>query len=148
MEKELVSLETAKLAKERGFLPHTITTKFTNDYLLGGKNVMINESCILVWMCELQKWFREYHNIHIIMKPVLGSKNGYDSYPMLGWDYDIVRLNRDATNSYYMGYPIGDWFTATEDRIDEGDTLADYHVHPKKYEEAFESGLLEALKLI
>ena len=65
MKDTLISFETDKLAKEKGFTTHTVTTKFTNDYLLDGKNIMINETCILLWMCELQKWLREVHNIHI-----------------------------------------------------------------------------------
>ena len=65
--KELIKLETALLAKEKGFKTKTVTTKFTNDYLLGGKNVMINETCISLWMCELQKWLREVHNINVFV---------------------------------------------------------------------------------
>jgi hypothetical protein len=70
------------------------------------------------------------------MKPILGSKNGYDSFPMLGWDYDIFVTNRETKNSYYMGYPVGEWFTATLDNFDEGETLSDLNIHPLNYEEA------------
>jgi hypothetical protein len=34
-----------------------------------------------------------------------------------------------------MGYPIGEWFTATLDRLDEGDVLSDY-VEPMTHEVA------------
>lgn len=61
----LIEYKTALLAKQKGFKTRTITTKFTNDYLLGGKNVMINENCISLWMYELQKWLREKHNVII-----------------------------------------------------------------------------------
>jgi hypothetical protein len=67
--------EIAKLAKEKGFIPHTITTKFTNDYLLGGKNVLINETCILLWMHELQKWLRVTHKIDILINVTIAYSN-------------------------------------------------------------------------
>jgi hypothetical protein len=82
------------------------------------------------------RWLREKYNIHYAMKPILGSKNGYDSFPMLGWDYDIFVTNRETKNSYYMGYPVGEWFTATLDNFDEGETLSDLNIHPLNYEEA------------
>jgi len=65
MKYNLRLFKIAKLAKDKGFTVHTVTTKFTNDYLLGGKNVMINNTCILLWMSELQKWLRENYDIHI-----------------------------------------------------------------------------------
>ena len=67
MKHNLRLFKIAKLAKEKGFTTHTITTKFTNDYLLGGKNMMINETCILLWLCELQKWLREIHKIIVLV---------------------------------------------------------------------------------
>ena len=65
MKHNLRLFKIAKLAKDKGFTVHTVTTRFTNDYLLGGKNVMINNTCILLWMSELQKWLRENYNMHI-----------------------------------------------------------------------------------
>ena len=70
------------------------------------------------------------------MRPILGSKNGYDSFPILGWDYDIFITNKDTWNSFYMGYPVGEWFTATLDNFDEGETLSDLNINPTTYEEA------------
>ena len=70
MKHNLRLFKIAKLAKDKGFTTHTITTKFTNDYLLGGKNMIINETCILLWMCELQKWLREVYNIILIVAPI------------------------------------------------------------------------------
>ena len=81
------------------------------------------------------KWLRDKYKIYGVLKPIIGSKNGYDSYPILGWDFDIFITNLDKDNSYYMGYPIGEWFTATLDRLDEGDVLSDY-VDPMTHEVA------------
>lgn len=59
----------AKIAKEKGFKTKTITTGFTNNYLLGGKNIMITDMCIYLWMCELQKWLEEIYNCFIEIIP-------------------------------------------------------------------------------
>jgi hypothetical protein len=80
-------------------------------------------------------WLRDKYKIYGVLKPIIGSKNGYDSYPILGWDFDLFITNLDKDNSYYMGYPIGEWFTATLDRLDEGDVLSDY-VEPMTHEAA------------
>ena len=127
--------EIVKLSREKGFV--------SRDML-----ITISESYYYLWMCELQRWLREFHNIHVVLKPIMGSKNGYDSFPMLGWGSDVICLNKNSENSYYMGYPIGDWFTASSDNFDEGDTLEDFRVNPLRYEEALELGLIEGLKLI
>ena len=66
-EKQLFKI--AKLAETKGFKTKTITTSFTNNYLLGGKNVMINEMCIYLWMCELQKWIENEYNCTIEIIP-------------------------------------------------------------------------------
>jgi hypothetical protein len=68
MQEKLITQKTAKKAEEKGFKPKTFTTKYTNDYLLGGKNTIITETCILLWMRELQNWLRDVHNIHVETK--------------------------------------------------------------------------------
>ena len=42
-----------------------------------------------------------------------------------------------------MGYPVGEWFTATLDCFDAGDTLEDI-VNPRSYEDA-ESDCIDKL---
>lgn len=61
--------ELAKLVKEKGFKTQSITTGYTFTYLLGGKNIMINETCIYLFLCEIQKWLREVHNIYVYIIP-------------------------------------------------------------------------------
>ncbi len=104
--------------------------------LLGNSKITLLNTYSAPTYSQAFKWFREKYNIHYAMKPILGSKNGYDSFPMLGWDYDIFVTNRETKNSYYMGYPVGEWFTATLDNFDEGETLSDLNIHPLNYEEA------------
>ena len=94
MKHNLRLFKIAKLAKEKGFTVHTATTKFTNDYLLGGKNVMITEMCIYLWMCELQKWLREVHNIHITVT----------SISQESWQYHIQKPKDKLGDNYNEDY--------------------------------------------
>lgn len=113
--------ELAKLAKEKGFKTHTITTGYTFTYLLGGKNVMINETCIYLFLCEIQKWLREVHKIDIMILPWEDTKNNIVTY-----QYFVLN-------------------TFDEDKYD------DSFVEEKNYdsyEKSLEKGLQEALKLI
>lgn len=85
---------------------------------------ILDDLSFYLWMCELQKWLRETHLVYVVPKPVIGGKNGYDSFPVLGWDFDILANSPGSRNSYYMGYPIGEWFTAileVDDLVEELD---------------------------
>jgi len=58
--------ELIKLAKEKGFQPKTVTTKYTVDVILGSrKNILVNDTCNYLVLCEIQKWIREVHNIDV-----------------------------------------------------------------------------------
>lgn len=104
MEENKVSSEIAKLAKEKGFVPCTITTFHTNKYLLGGKNTFINETCMLLWKCELQKWLREIHNIHICVlnhTTVVGDyyESKIDSIP---WSFSGAKTYEEALEAVLL----------------------------------------------
>ncbi len=92
-------------------------------------------------------FLREKYNIYHVPKPVLGSKNGYDSFPIIGWDFDVFISHKDY-NSHYMGYPIGEWFTATLDNFDPGETLEDLNIHPIKFEQIDNISLDRMIKII
>jgi len=132
MKEQLVSFKTAKLAKEKGFSSHTLSTIVTNNYLLNGKDVMINETCIFLWMCELQKWLREVHNCFIDILPHRDgdSKNKqWKSKKDVFWSVEVDYYGKDFK------------IELTDD--------ADFTQHfNNTYEEALEAGLQEALKLI
>ena len=113
--------ELAKLAKEKGFKTHTVTTGYTFTYLLGGKNIMINETCIYLFLCEIQKWLREVHKIDIMILPWEDTENNTVSY-----QYFI--LNNFDEEKYDDSY-------VEEKNYDT-------------YEKSLEIGLQEALKLI
>ena len=144
MEEQLISLETAKLAKEKGF--NIPTRNFYADFTWKSIEVY---SCIEVGYNEftdsmennhgfgditliptqslLQKWIREVHNIEILInrippEAVLASKNNGKNI-----------LNN---YSYYV------WSLNSNPRI------ANKGSFKNTYEEALEIGLQEALKLI
>ena len=123
MKEQLINFETAKLAKEKGFKTHTVTTGYTFTYLLGGKNIMINETCIYLFLCEIQKWLREVHKIDCFPEHVfLGESANIKYKPLITTGID------DIDSEKYCNYSFGNVY----------DT----------YEQAFEFGLQEALKLI
>ena len=47
-----------------------------------------------------------------------------------------------------MGYPIGEWFTATLDNFDPGDTLEDLNIHPIKFEQIDSVSLDRMIEII
>jgi len=141
MEKEFIPYEQALELKDLGFDEPCFGFYGTDGYLYiqyarNGNIFKRNNGCLSPTFSQIFRWFREKYNIHYAMKPILGSKNGYDSFPILGGDYDIFITNKGTQNSYYMGYPVGEWFTATLDMFDEGETLEDLNIHPLTYEEA------------
>ena len=144
MEEQLISFETAKLAKEKGFNEYSIdgynidgdlmtidrsqesfffegASRKYNNSELEGYNKEYNNSYEFIIMCIastqslLQKWLREKHNIHI---SIFSENNKF-----------VLLIN------YYneSGDEVEIWL----------------HKGPyNTYEEALEIGLQEALKLI
>lgn len=121
MKDELISFETAKLAKEKGF-GKTLETIYPHSYLEDGKIVL--NSCnnteeglfSAPTQSLLQKWLRDIHNIHINVSNLHLSKGE--------WREQAYNLDE----GHYKGAPAG--------------------FHFKTYEKALEIGLQEALKLI
>lgn len=125
MEDKLISFETAKLAKGKGF---DINTKGSYDltngvrlnmnYIVGHYNC--KDVCCITTQSLLQKWLREEHDFHIYIVP-----NGDNS----GWKIANVRdVKVDR-----LVYHIRDNFES---------------IKFNTYEESLEVGLQEALKLI
>ena len=126
MTEELVTLETAKLLKEKGFVwkcEHLIDrNKVITKY-----NLPQNMSCCteiddepVEFLCPTlyiaQKWLRETKNLHIEITYI------YRDY----WLYDILTIPNHGSTGL-SGRPL---------------------VHYKSYEEVLEAGIQEALKLI
>ena len=140
MKHNLRLFKIAKLAKEKGFKTKTVTTGFTNDYLLGGKNVMINNTCILLWMSELQKWLREKHQI--IVDVSLDFFNSYTKESIKYFPTFYTYSNNKKRFWIYTDYINSD--ECTKKMQEEMPIFQNYST----YEEALEIGLQEALKLI
>lgn len=126
MEEQLISFETAKLAKEKGFGGKELTT--LNGYFRGGIlcNIPCNNKSDFCHEDEfsaptqslLQKWLREIYNIHIIVY-IMENSNGSVYY-----DFGLKQ--------------VINWLTDKSSKPREFLT----------YEEALEVGLQKALKLI
>ena len=120
MEEGIISFETAKLAKEKGFQEEELHYYFNEELLQHPNRLYYNfnqdnpplNQFSAPYQSFLQKWLREGHKIHITLqnKPFT-----------FGFDYYIIDLN-------------------TENCVGRGDSIS--------YEEALEKGLLESLKLI
>ncbi len=129
MTEELVTLETAKMLKEKGFnwkCEHTISC----DNIIRRYDIPQSMSCCteidnepVEFLCPVlyvaQKWLRETKNIHICV---------YNC--ACGYGYEISK----ADNGTHMASSV---YKGTNDG-EEWDS----------YEEALEAGLQEALKLI
>jgi hypothetical protein len=131
MKEQLVSFETAVLAKEKGFdpIPQGIYTKYyskTDEYelLIFKRSVtsVRNDDIKVVTQSLLQKWLREKHKIYIELQ--IGDSLIHES-----WCWKIFTHRPNGKGLI--------WITA-----DSND------VYYNTYEEALEKGLQEALKLI
>lgn len=126
MQEELVTLETAKLLREKGFdwkCERTISC----DKIVRRYDLPQDISCcteidgeLVEFLCPTlyvaQKWLRETKNLHIEISYMYGDY----------WIYDILTIPRHD-------------LVGLSDRPLE---------HYKSYEEALEAGIQEALKLI
>jgi hypothetical protein len=125
MKEELISFETAKLAKEKGFDDVRVDHL---PYMLEGED----EGCIGASIyCKvyancctqsiLQKWLREVHDIHIQVFPE------DDVYLNRIWATSLFQLNYGQDKEVH-------WLSREK--------------YTKSYEDALEVGLQEALKRI
>ena len=92
--------------------------KYKRDNYVSEYNDIVILSLIETWMNSI--------NVYLIPNPILGSKNGYDSFPIIGWRYDILSTNKNTTNSFYMGYPIQDWYVF--ESLEKGETFSDINI--------------------
>ena len=139
MQDQLISFETAKLAKEKGFkIPTTVMYKgneksygHNNEWgidekRLDGKFPYTNQQWYSIpTQSLLQKWLREVHNIHVNIFCDYDRKDEtYNTY----WNCNIILLNWGEDREQYVASKIRNF--------------------NNKFEEAYEIGLQEALKLI
>lgn len=130
MDEQLITFETAKLAKEKGFRlqsnPFGYVTKFYNHntktllaYGRTGKTDL-SKAYYAPTQSLLQRWLREVHRIYVYIKPI---------------------HNLDIN-----GLMLDNWEICIEDYM--GSKFLEESIYIHGYEEALEVGLFEALKLI
>ncbi len=126
MTEELVTLETAKMLKEKGFVWECERTISCDKIIRRWNHPQYISCCteidgeLVEFLCPTlyvaQKWLRETKNLHIEISYM------YENY----WIYDILTIpNHDLVG--LSDRPI---------------------IHYKSYEEALEAGIRESLKLI
>ena len=119
MNEQLISFQTAKLAKEKGF------NTWNDSYTVDGKIIPLRSQAIRTEKCIypaptqslLQKWLREEHNLIITSDPITGFRH-------CEYSWNIYSFN----NIWSLANFTAKTFIS--------------------YEESLEAGLLEALKLI
>jgi hypothetical protein len=120
MEDQLISFETAKLAKERGFNTECVTFYNRGSNYKMQSDPMIRTGYDIIYEAPtqslLQKWLREKNHIYVAIQ-LYGN-----SYKQSYITQIITDLNPNTTQTLYSIYEY--------------------------YEEALEIGLQEALKLI
>lgn len=126
MKEQLISIETAKLAKEKGF--REITLRYWANYYEGEPKekwkLMHSHEISLNWMeyaaptqSLLQKWLRDEHGVFVLILPTI---------------------------NMYFAFKVMDIGVKIETPPCKDVDGTDYAT----YEEALEAGLQEALKLI
>jgi hypothetical protein len=141
MKEELISFETAKLAKEKGFqelcyyyykngklIEPSLENGSSTDIefevelteLLENRNYKYYNTISVPTQSLLQKWLREEHNIHIDLTTDL-----YDDLETMCFRGFAILKMKKFKNPLYESYDVF-----------------------KTYEQALEKGLQEALKLI
>jgi hypothetical protein len=127
MTEELVTLETAKLLKDKGFNEYCENVIDINNMLrktLYRINDDLPKQCFSRPTQSLaQKWLREIRGVYVYVEPVIGKR----------WKLSFCDFNVPAEES--------DWM---ENEINKGNGYKVYAT----YEEALEAGIQEALKLI
>lgn len=127
MTEELVTLETAKMLKEKGF------NEFCKDIINDNGKLMEtvyrtnNDLPKSFYSCPTQsiaqKWLREIRGVYVYVEPVIGKR----------WKLSFCDFNVPTEES--------DWM---ENEINKGNGYKVYVT----YEEALEAGIQEALMLI
>ena len=121
MEDTLITFETAKLAKEKGF-----EFKIVWEYILGFKNNHERDK-YLPTQSLLAKWLREKYDIEINITRM---------------PPEVIKSSFNKGNKRIKKYNMWVWNLNGNPRIENSSLFFD------NYEEALEAGLQEALKLI
>ncbi len=157
MKEELISFETAKLAKEKGFKGKSALKIYKDKelklwYMTDGDGLeLCDDEHPASTQSSLQTWLRKKHNLEVYVYPQFKKgKCAYDSFKQIGYSYCVVAPYGDSKTCKYLGFPLFELFP--EELLDEDETLETIkrarEILFKTPEEALKLGLQEALKLI
>jgi len=116
---------TLTLARDKGFQPKTLSTKWTWDGNLTKKLPLITDTCELLLLHEIQMWLREDKGLEIIIG--ICPESDYTEY-----EYSVVDTREDKTK----------WYNSLS-----GSTISYAGTYPK-YSKTLEVSIKEAIKLI
>lgn len=105
MNEELKQIATK--ARELGFKSRTVTTIHTEKYLLGGKNVMLNDMCFYLYLCDLQEWLRSKYGIEANAN--IDINNLYEASVLT-----------DNTSEYFENEELDQGFNTYQEALQEG----------------------------
>ena len=98
----------AKTVEEKGFKPKTVTTQHTHRYLLGGKNFLINDMCIYLWLCEVQNWLGDEFNIDVFPVACFIGEDKYRySYYIVGDNDQDIDADGSESLTYQEALELG-----------------------------------------
>jgi len=101
--------ELIKLATDKGFISKAI-----------GKSVdskSIEKDFYYLWMCELQKWLRDVHKIHVSLFADYDRKDiTYNTY----WNCNVILLNWGDDREHRIVKPIREFYNSYESALEEG----------------------------
>lgn len=141
MEDQLITFETAKLAKEKGF--DELLEQKKHVYKLDSKEIDIHVKsnqvnnwndpsyigiCSAPTQSLLQKWLREKHDIHIEIQADFSSWGDEESF--IFWTSYLMKIDKEARSE---GFAL---------------EIEGSHSNESTYEQTLEEGLKQALKLI
>lgn len=122
MEDKLISFETAKLAKEKGFNEYCVMAYFKNDkislshcYSLQDDECRAEDEKYAPTQSLLAKWLRDNHNTHIIIQ-VASAGDGEEK---IKWYYSYVTGIHDCLSDEAFGCTCDDEFNSYEEALEE-----------------------------
>lgn len=119
MEEQLISFETAKLAKEKGFIIKCekvygkMNKNIKNCRLYSSDNDNIIKECYAPTQSLLQKWLREKHNIHYVFDVYI--TDGTYCYKII---YTVDNIRCELKQSSHL--PYLDYESALEHALNQG----------------------------